>query len=407
MIFKILSSIINYMIKEKDLKYICKGAVEIIHKKELLEKLNSGKKLIVKHGIDPTAPDLHLGHSVNYIVMRRFQELGHKVIILFGDFTGRIGDPTDKLSPRKGMTKLQIEKNIKKIKPQILKILHKKNLEFKRNSEWWDKMNLEKFLNIAKFVSATHLFERDMFKKRIKLSRPVWVHEFLYPILQGYDSVMLKADLTVIGEDQKFNELIGRKLQQIFNQTPQSLVLMPILIGLDGKEKMGKSLKNYISVDENPIDMFGKIMSMPDSNILHYYELLTDTKPEQFSKIKKEIKNNPKETKMSLAWLITKLYHNKKSADKAKKYFIETFIKKKLPKKIKKFILKKQKINIVDLLIDTKLAKSKTEAKRLIKEGAIKINKEKIKDKDFTISKNALPLILQKGKKSFLKITKG
>lgn len=400
------------MMERNDLKNLIRGSLEIIGADLLLKKINSGEKLVIKHGIDPTGADLHLGHAVNYFVMRRFQDLGHKIVILFGDFTSKIGDPTDKLSARQGMTQLDIEKNIVQLKAQILKILKKESLEFRYNGEWWDKMNLAEFMNIAKRVSATHLFERDMFQERIKLEKPIWTHEFLYPILQGYDSVMLKSDLTIIGNDQKFNELIGRDLQQTYNQDPQALIMMPVLIGTDGQQKMGKTTGNFISLNDTPSDMFGKIMSMPDSNILSYYELLTDVSDEEFVKIKNDA---PHELKLNLAYKITKFFNNEKIAQESQDYFINTFSKKNVQEnkiEVLKIILDRLNIDIKNLLIKSGFTKSNSEAKQLIKQGAIKIKKAsdknfiKIAEVDLKISENDLPLIIQKGKRFFKKIVK-
>ncbi len=395
------------MFTEKDLRNLCQGAIDIIGVDTLIKKINAGKKLVVKHGIDPTGTDLHLGHAVNYLVMKRFQELGHKVSILFGGFTARIGDPTDKLSTRQSITQSEIKKNIKKLKPQLLKILSQKNLEFRNNEEWWSKTNLENFMNIAKHISATHLFERDMFQQRIKLKRPIWTHEFLYPILQGYDSIMLKADVTVIGNDQKFNELIARDLQPLFNQEPQSLIIMPVLVGLDGKEKMGKTSKNYIGLNERPNEMFGKIMSMPDSNILTYFKLLTFPLPQKLEEAERLTASNPQEAKMKLAFEITRLFHGNIKAKKAQNYFVKTFQKKELPQKdIPTFKINiHDSIKVADLLKQIKIAPSKSEAKRLIKEGAIKINSQKIRDVNYLIKKYDLPIILQKSKYVFLRLT--
>lgn len=394
------------MFTKKDLYNLCEGAVEIIGEDLLLQKINSGRKLIIKHGIDPTGSELHLGHVVNYLVMRRFQEQGHTAVILFGDFTARIGDPTDKLATRRGISMEEIEKNITSLQPQLLKVLNKSNLQFRRNGEWWNKINLEQFLNIAKHITATHLFERDMFQERIKLQRPIWVHEFLYPILQGYDSVMLKADVTVIGNDQKFNELIARDLQPLFSQEPQSLIIMPVLVGTDGKQKMGKTTKNYIGLNDEPQQMYGKIMSMPDSNILPYFKLLTLLTANQLKAVEKLIRLNPRDAKMKLAFQITNLFYGQKQASEAQDYFVKTFQKKELPQKdIPTFKINVSgPIKVANLLCQVNIAPSKSEAKRLIQAGAIKINHQKIKDVNYAITKSNMPIILQKGKHIFLRL---
>lgn len=388
------------------LKELTKGSLEIIGEKELNDKLLSGKRLRIKHGVDPNTSQLHLGYIVNYRVMRRFQDIGHTVVLLLGDFTGRIGDPTDKLEARRGLDKETLRKNAASIVKLATKILDKNRLEIRYNSEWWDKIKLGDFLGIAKKVSAARLWERDMFEKRLRQKRPVWTHEFLYPILQAYDSVMIKSDLTIIGSDQKFNELLGRELQKEFHQDQQALVLMPILPGIDGREKMSQSLGNTIGIDEKPEEIYGKIMSMPDTNIISYLRLLTDVSQDEITVIKTEILTgvrNPRDVKMRLAReVVTELY-SQKDALEAEEIFKKIFQKKELPDKMQTISIDSEAF-VLDILVDARLAGSRSEARRLIEQGAIRIDDQVISDPMTKIQKTDCPTVLRKGKRFFVKL---
>jgi len=390
-----------------DLNEITKGAVEIIGKQELEQKLVSGKKLRIKHGVDPNTTQLHLGYIVNYRVMRRFQDLGHTVILLLGDFTGRIGDPTDKLEARQGLSGEALKNNAKILIKVATKILDKNKLEIRYNSEWWDKMKLDDFLKIAKGVSATRLWERDMFERRIKQGKPVWTHEFIYPILQAQDSVELKSDLTVIGSDQKFNELLARELQKNVGQSSQALIIMPILPGTDGEEKMSQSLNNGIGIDEKPSEIYGKIMSMPDKNILPYLTLLTDISEKEVTVIKTEMLSgvrNPRDTKMQLAREIIRMLYSEKEAKLAEESFRAIFQKKEDPKNIKVHNIERETF-LLDILVKTNLSSSRTEARRLIEQKAVKLNDKVVEDVMFKIEKKDCPIVLKKGKRFFIKVT--
>jgi len=385
---------------------LTKSALEIIGEKELKDKLAKKEKLRIKHGVDPTTSQLHLGYLVNYRVMRRFQNEGHTVILLLGDFTGRIGDPTDKIEARQGQTKEALREKAAKIIEGATRILDKNRLEIRYNSEWWDKIGLDEFLNIAKKVSAARLWERDMFEKRIKLGKPVWAHEFLYPILQAYDSVALKSDLTVIGSDQKFNELLAREMQEEYEQNPQALIMMPILPGTDGKEKMSQSLNNAIGIDEKPEEIYGKIMSMPDTNILTYFGLLTDLPYDELLTLKTEMLSgvrNPRNVKMVLAREIVKMLYSEKEAGEAEEAFKKVFQRKEVPEDISTVKLTKDDY-LIEILINGKLAKSRGDARRLIDEGAIKVNDKVIDDPMLKIKKSDCPLIIKKGKRFFVKV---
>lgn len=390
-----------------NLDQLTRGAVEIIGKEELEKKLHKGKKLRVKHGIDPTKPRFHLGYSVIFEVMRRFQEKGHKSVLLFGDFTGRIGDPTNQEAPRKGLSKDQLQKNGKQLIRQAKKVLPEEGLEIRWNSEWWDRTSLEEFLNVAKYVSAARLWERDMFQKRLNKGRPVWTHELLYPILQGYDSVKLEADLTVIGSDQKFNELLAREVQKAHNQSPQALVIMPLLVGIDGKKKMSQSLENDIGIEENAYSMYSKIMSMPDSNILPYFRLVTSVPWSEIKKIEENLKNpdyNPKQAKAELAYKIVTRFHSQQEAKKAEAKFQRVFKEKKLPQKMPQYKTSKKEKPIKNLLLETGLADSGSEAFRLVKQGGIKVDQEKIKDPHKKIKIPPNGVVLQRGKRQFIRV---
>lgn len=390
-----------------DLDQLTRGAVEIIGKKELEKKLKKGKKLRVKHGIDPTKPRFHLGYTVIFEVMRRFQEQGHKSVLLFGDFTGRIGDPTDKEDAREGLSKDKLQKNGQKLIRQAKKVLPEEGLEIRWNSEWWDRTNLKKFLNVAKHVSAARLWERDMFQKRLKNEKPVWTSELLYPILQGYDSVKLEADLTVIGSDQKFNELLAREVQKEHNQDPQALVIMPLLVGTDGTEKMSQSLENDIGIEEKPYSMYSKLMSMPDSNILPYFKLLTSVSADKLKEIENKLtdsKTNPKNLKQDLARKITTRFHSQKEAEKAEAKFQRVFEEKKPPQKMPEYETDKKEKPIKDLLVETELADSGSEAFRLIKQGGVKVDKETVKDPHKKIKIPPSGIILQRGKRRFVRV---
>ncbi len=378
----------------------------IIDKKSLLQKLKSGKKLIIKHGIDPTTSDLHLGYAVIYHKLRALQDMGHTVVFLIGGFTARFGDPTDKKSAREMQDKLVVEKKAKNYISQALKILDPKKTEVRYNSEWYDKMSAEELLKLMSHFTYAQMIERDMFKKRIKQKEEIGLHEPVYAVLQGYDSVMLKSDITIIGTDQLFNEMRGRDMQRDFNQAPQSIITMPLLIGLDGKQKMSQSLGNDILFTEPAEDQFGKIMSIPDDLIMHYWELATNEPKEKIEEIAKNLKDkdiNPRDIKIELGKTIVSIYHGKTAADKAANRFRAIFQKKEIPKDIPTIKLAKQKIGIVDFLVNAKLVNSKSEARRMLMQRAVKVNQELIQDPHWQISISP-GVIVQVGKRRFIKI---
>jgi len=386
---------------------LTRGVVDVIVKEELEQKLKSGKKLKVKLGIDPSGSDLHLGHMVVIKKLREFQEAGHTIQLLFGNFTGQIGDPTDKLNARKPKTKEELEKNANKYLEQAGKILDVKNVDVKWNADWLGKLNFADVVKLAQVFTVHQMLERDMYQERIKHNNPIYMHEFLYPLMQGYDSVALESDLELGGTDQTFNLLAGRTIQKAYGQEPQSVLTVPLLVGTDGSEKMGKSLGNYIGVIDSPKEMFGKTMSIPDSLIVNYFELATNVSLEEIEKIKQSLKEseNPRNLKVRLAKEIVTLYHDKKAADDAEKEFIEIFANKGLPEDIETKTLHEKEYGIIDLLAETGLTTSKSEARRLIEGGGVKIDEEKISDIK-TVVNISKERLIQAGKRKFLKVIK-
>lgn len=381
---------------------LSRAVAEIIDKDGLISELKAGKILRIKHGIDPTTPDLHLGHSVVYHKLRSFQELGHKIVILIGDFTARFGDPTGKLNARTFRTKAEVRKQASNYKKQLGKILDLKKTEFKYNSEWYDKMGIDEFLRISGNFTVHRMLERDMFQERIKNKKPILVPELIYPILQGYDSVMLKANLAIAGRDQLFNEIQARSLQPLYGQKPQAIIATPLLIGLDGKQKMSQSLKNYIGITENADEMYGKIMSIPDALIHDYFWLATKLADEKIAKIENDVKTktlNPIEAKKILAYGIVKIYHGENSADKAGKFFRETFQRKQPPSGLKPLKIKKSS-SLFEILAEQKIF-SKSELRRLFKQRAVEFNELVVSDINFAVSASGIAKI---GKKRFFKL---
>lgn len=396
--------------EQEKIKNILERNVEqIADRKDLEKRIFSGKKLRIKYGVDVTSPLLHLGHGVNLWKMREFQELGHKVVFLIGDFTSRIGDPTGRSVIRPQISKKQIEKDAKEYKKQISKILltNKNVFEERRNSEWWDKMSLNEFFQIISKITHAQLIQRDMFQERIKKEQEIYLHEMLYPILQGYDSVMLKSDLTIIGQDQLFNELLGRHYQKIFNQEPQNIITTTITPGIDGREKQSKSLNNFIAILDSPKDKYGKIMSIPDELIIPYFKVYTKLSLLDIKKLEEKLKSgvNPRNLKAQLAFEIVKIYHGEKIAQKAEAEFNKVFKNKETPQDIKTIKIKKNQINLIDLLEKSKTVKSRAEARRLIEQGAVKVGEEIIKDWQ-SIIKVKNELVIKVGKRRFFKIKK-
>jgi len=384
---------------------ITKGVEEIIEKKSLIQKLKSGKKLRVKLGIDPTGPKIHIGRALQFQKLKKFQELGHQIILIIGDFTAQIGDASDKQSMRKPLSEKEIKENMKNYKEQIGKIINLEKTEIHYNSEWFNKMKLKEIISLAMNFTAQQMIQRKNFKERWDENKPIGLHELLYPLLQGYDSVMIKADVEIGGSDQLFNLKIGREVQKIFNQPQQDIITLKMLYGLDGR-KMSTSWGNIIAIVDKPFDMFGKIMSMKDELIPHYLELCTDIPLKEIKKIEKDLsskKVNPKEIKIKLAKEIIKNYYNKKEADEAEKEFNKIFVKKEIPTETKEIKINEKNIPFLDLLVKTGLAPSKSEAKRLILQNAVKIDNKVLNDwkKNIEIKEG---MIIQVGKRKFIKI---
>jgi len=382
-----------------------RGVVETVVKTDLIEKLKSGRKLRIKLGIDPSGKDLHIGHMVVIKKLKEFQDLGHQIVLLFGNFTGQIGDPTGKMEGRAIKSKQELEKNAEKYLDQVKTFLDIDKIETRWNADWLEKLNFSDVIRLASSFTVSQMMERDMFQDRVKKNIPISMHEFMYPLMQGYDSVALKADLELGGTDQTFNLLAGRVIQKAYGQTPQDILTVPILEGLDGVKKMGKSENNYIAVDDAPKDMFGKVMSIPDKVILKYFELATFVSLDQIKKHEKALKQgeNPMNLKKILGKEIVKIYHSQEDANAAEAAFVNQFSKNELPEDIEEKTIDAKAINLIELIVNEKLAPSKSEARRLIEQGGVKVDQEKVTDVNFKMDlKNEK--LLQVGKRKFLKV---
>ncbi len=383
-----------------------KGTAGVIIREELEKKLNSKKRLRVKFGIDPTGSDLHLGHTVPLRKLKQFQDRGDTAILLIGDYTAMIGDPSGKSETRVMLTQEQIKKNMKYYVDQASKILDIKKLEIRHNSEWFGKMTMADVLSLTSHKTVSQMLQREDFKNRMRNDQDIATTELLYPIMQGYDSVILESDIEIGGTDQTFNMLVGRDLQKTFKcKTVQDIVTVPILEGLDGVEKMSKSLNNYIGITESPKDIFGKTMSIPDTLIVKFFELTTEFSLEEIEKIKKSLDDgeNPRNLKIRLAKELVTLYHDKKAANDAEQEFINMFQKKQLPDEIDEKKLKQTKWKLIDLLAETGLVASKGEARRMVEQGGVKVDQEKVESIDFELDISGGKL-LQVGKRKFLRV---
>ena len=389
------------------LSTIKRGTDEILTESDLKQKLESGKQLTVKAGFDPTAPDLHLGHTVLINKLRHFQDLGHKVIFLIGDFTGQIGDPSGKNKTRPTLTKEEVVENAKSYKDQVFKILKKDLTEVRFNSEWCKDLGAEGLIDLASRYNVARMLERDDFNKRYTSNQSIAVHEFLYPLVQGYDSVALEADVECGGTDQKFNLLVGRELQRSFDQEPQVVLTVPILEGLDGVNKMSKSLNNFVGVDEEPNEMFGKIMSISDTLMWRWFELLSFLPEDEIKELQASVEAgmNPRDAKFKLAIEIVDRFHGEGEGEKCKDAFLKRFQKGAIPEDIKEvsYFLEDESMPLVNLLKETGMVASTSEASRLIKQGGIKIDSKKVEDPKMLISAGTKQ-VYQVGKRKFLKI---
>jgi len=388
---------------------IKRGAEEILIEDELVEKLKSGKKLKIKAGFDPTAPDLHLGHTVLINKMKTFQDLGHEVIFLIGDFTGMIGDPTGKNVTRKLLTRDDVLANAETYKEQVFKILDPAKTTVAFNSTWMEKLGAAGMIKLAARQTVARMLERDDFKKRYAGGQSIAIHEFLYPLVQGWDSVALESDVELGGTDQRFNLLMGRELQKDEGQKPQTVLMMPLLEGTDGVQKMSKSLGNYIGITDTPSDMFGKIMSISDVLMWRYYDLLSSLSIEQIAAQKQRVEQgtNPRDIKIELAKELIARFHSEADAQAAHDDFIQRFQKKALPDEIPELTVNidEDTILIANLLKEAGLVASTSEAMRMIKQGAVKLNgEEKITDTKLEVAKGTTA-IYQVGKRKFANIT--
>lgn len=397
---------------EEQLDYLKKGCVDIIQEEELKAKLarslKEAKPLRVKVGFDPTAPDIHLGHTVLLRKMKHFQDVGHDVIFLIGDFTGLIGDPSGRSTTRPPMTREEILKNAETYKIQIFKILDQEKTIIDFNSRWLEKLTSFDIIKLTAKYTVARILERDDFSNRLKAGLPISTHELLYPFMQAYDSVALEADVELGGTDQKFNLLVGRDIQRGFGQEPQVIMTMPLLEGLDGVEKMSKSLNNYVGITEPPGEIFGKIMSISDPLMFRYYELLTDESLSQIEKWKRDIKEeklNPKDLKSRLARLLVSDFCGKKEAEKAAQEFDRIFRKKEIPSEIEEIEVQAQGILLIDLLANQDIFPSRAEAKRMMRQGGVYLDGQRIEDITYKLDlRKKSEYILKIGKRKFYKI---
>jgi tyrosyl-tRNA synthetase len=393
----------------EQIELLKRGTVEIFTEDELAKKLTNaakkGNRLRIKLGLDPTSADIHLGHTVVLRKMRQFQDLGHKAVLIIGDYTARIGDPSGQDTTRPMLSPQQIKKNAKTYFQQAGKILDtsKDKLEVRYNSEWLEKLTLIELIQLAAKKTVAQMLQRDSFKARLRADEDVYTHEFLYPLMQGYDSVVVKSDVELGGTDQTFNNLVGRDIQRAYGQEPQIVITMPILIGLDGKEKMSKSKGNYISVTDEPNDMFGKVMSISDQMMANYFTLLTNLSAERITELVNPDKTHPKEAKVLLAKTILIQFYDEKTAQLAATQFDKVFAQGQLPDDMPEVKISAEPIMASKLLVTSNLVPSGSEAKRMIKQGAVEIDKNKIDDPN-TLITPADGMIIQVGKRKFARL---
>ena len=390
----------------QDINYLLKrGVAEIIVEEEMIELLGSGKKLRLKEGFDPSFPDIHLGHMVSLRKLRQFQELGHQVVLIVADWTAQIGDPSGVSVTRPMLSKEQVQANAETYMKQFFKVVDRERTEVRWQSEWFDKFSLSDIIQLTSKFTIAQLLAREDFSNRYSAGRPITMTELLYPLLQAYDSVAIQADVEFGGTDQKFNLLVGRELQGTAGQQPQQILLVPILIGTDGSQKMSKSLGNYIGVDEPPEEIYGKVMSIPDSLILQYFELVTDVAEEELEEFRQGLEAeavNPMTVKKRLAKEIVAQLYSQKAATEAEEHFVKVFQKREVPEEIKEYHVDlRAGIGLRDILVETHLAKSRSEANRLIAQGAVSIDGEKISDNIATVKSGS---IIKVGKRRFARL---
>ncbi len=385
---------------------LSRGVAEVIVKEHLEQKLLSGKKLRIKFGIDPTGDCIHIGHAVALHKLRELQDLGHTVILLIGDHTAEIGDPSGRSKERVPLTKEQIQKNMTSYQAQAGLILDMKKIEVRYNSEWYNAMGIMEFAGLTAHVTIQQILQRADFKQRLAAGEDVSVREAFYPLLQGYDSVMLQSDIEIGGADQKFNLLMGRQIQKQYKQEEQDILMVPLLEGLDGSDKMSKSSGNFVALTEKPDEMYGKVMSVPDSLLWKYFELATRVPQEAIDELKTTVQNgvNPRDAKMRLAREIVSLYHGQQAAQRAEEQFISVFQKKEIPDEIPEIRVQETTWNVVDLMVASKLVASKGEARRVIEQNGLSVNDEVVADVKQEIPIGPDGVILKKGKRHFVKI---
>ena len=398
---------------DEELSIITRNVVEYISEEELKSKLKRAREesrpLRIKAGFDPTAPDLHLGHTVLLKKLKEFQDLGHEVYFLIGDFTAMIGDPTGRSEVRKALSREEVLKNAETYKEQVFKILDPEKTKVVFNSSWLGKMTAEDMVRLAAKYTVARMLERDDFKKRFKDGVPIFIHEFIYPLMQGYDSVALEADVELGGTDQKFNLLVARDIQREYGQEPEVIMMLPILEGLDGVQKMSKSLGNYVGITEPPSEMYGKLMSISDELMWRYYELLSDLSPQEIAKKKRDVEEgryHPKRAKMDLAFEIVARFHGVEAAKKAEEEFERVFKLKQLPEDMPEMVIvtTEPKLRITRILTDTRMARSNAEAKRLVQQGGVRWDGERIEDINCEIPCDDKEHILRVGKKKFCRV---
>jgi len=386
-------------------EFFYRGVAELIEQKSFKDKLTSGRKLKIKFGVDPTRPDIHLGHSVVMWRLKELQDAGHTIIFLIGDYTTKIGDPSGRNTTRPVLTDKEIAENAKTYFNQVGKILNIDKTEIRYNSEWYSKMNFNDILQIAGKFTVAQIIERDDFEKRLKAGTDIGLHEMLYPLMQAYDSIVLNADVEVGGSDQRFNMLAGRDLQKKMGQSPQDVVIFDLLVGLDGKVKMSKSVGNYIALTDTPSTMFGKIMSIPDTLIVDYFILCTKLPDAEIGKIKENLSagENPRDIKIRLGFEIVKLYYGEVEAENAKEEFINVFSKKELPKEMTECKISAKQLTLLKLLTELDAAESSSGARRVIEQGGVKIDGERVTDPNSEIE--IVPgKVIQVGKRKYFKL---
>nr|WP_219930622.1 tyrosine--tRNA ligase [Sulfoacidibacillus thermotolerans] len=395
---------------KRQVEVIQRGAVEIIPKDELISKVRksveTGQPLRVKLGLDPSAPDIHVGHVVVLEKLRQLQDLGHIVQLVIGDFTGRIGDPTGKSETRKQLTEEQVKTNAKSYEQQVFKVLDRERTEIHFNSTWLAPLHFSDVVRLASTLTVARMLERDDFKKRFTQGIPISIHEFFYPLMQGYDSVALRTDIELGGTDQTFNLLMGRTLQKEYGLEPQIALTMPIIEGLDGVQKMSKSLGNYIGVNESAKEIYGKTMSLPDALMVKYFDLLSGLPTEEILQIEQALRTgelHPRDAKMRLAYLLTARFQGAQAADEAQSEFVRVFQKHTLPDEIPTFSITNVDVSLVALLVSAKLAPSNSEARRLIQGGGVRIDGVQVLDPQFIVTPHA-DMVVQVGKRKFIRL---